>query len=247
VIARSTRAGAWMALLQCACGAQAGAGPAAAPLDLPGHSEATGPQPVSTPDLALRDRDTAEAYGQHVAFDGIAEGLAWPSLDRALAARHPGTGGAVTVQADRSVRVLDVLRAAWAVRDRPVLLQTPDAASVVRVAALGPKGPPAAGAKAGCHVAVFVRSDGSLRVAAPGGPREIAGEHAADVLARSLEAERATCPLRYVAFGAEADDSPWGPVFDLMIAVDRGKSAGDARYVLGQAMHPRAPAAAPAR
>jgi hypothetical protein len=36
-----------------------------------------------------------------------------------------------------------------------------------------------------------------------------------------------------VAFGAESPQAPWGPVFDVLLAVDRAKSAGDARYVLG--------------
>jgi hypothetical protein len=84
---------------------------------------------------------------------------------------------------------------------------------------------------------VFVRPDGSLRVAAPGGPRTIDPDRAADVLARSLEQEQARCAIKYVAVGAESDQSPWGPVFDVLATVDRGKSAGDARYVLGQAMH----------
>ena len=91
----------------------------------------------------------------------------------------------------------------------------------------------------GCHLAVFLRPDGALRVAAPGGPREVRGEHAAESLARSLADERAKCPIKYIAFGAESDAAPWGPVFDVVLAVDQQKSAGDARYVLGQALHAR--------
>jgi hypothetical protein len=84
---------------------------------------------------------------------------------------------------------------------------------------------------------VFLQANGTLRVAAPGGPREVGGEHPAASLARSLAEERAKCAVKYVAFGAESDASPWGPVFDVVLAVDQEKSAGDARYVLGQAMH----------
>jgi hypothetical protein len=69
----------------------------------------------------------------------------------------------------------------------------------------------------------------------------VSGDHPLEALAKALEVERASCPIRYVAFGAESDDSPWGPVFDVMLAVDRAKSAGDARYVLAQAMHPGHP------
>lgn len=236
---RWIRAGvALMALLHCACGPEAMGGRAVAPAALdPASGQGAAPGPA--PDIVLSDRDRALAEGQGIAFDGIAEGLAWPSLGKALAARPAAGSAVVTIQADRNVRVLDVLRAAWTVRDRPVLLQTFDAAAVLRAAPLGAKVVSAAGPASGCHVAVFVRPDGSLRVAAPGGPREITGEHAADALARALEAERATCPIRYVAFGAESDDAPWGTVFDVILAVDRGKSAGDARYVLGQAMRVR--------
>jgi hypothetical protein len=63
----------------------------------------------------------------------------------------------------------------------------------------------------------------------------VGGDRAAESLARSLEQERAKCPIKYVAFGAETDEGPWGPVFDVILAVDRARSAGDARYVLGQA------------
>ncbi len=223
--------------MPCACAAEVVSPPAS-------PAAAAAPLPVpAAPDIELRERDKALARGRLVEFDGVAEGLAWPSLEKALSSgRTPG--GVVTIQADRAVRVLDVLRAAWAARDGAVLVQTPDGSGVLRVESLGPKGPRPPDAGAACHLAVFLRPDGSLRVAAPGGAREIAGDRAPDVLARSLEAERAACPMRYVAFGAESDEAPWGPVFDLIAAVDRDKSAGSgARYVLGQAMHAKPPAA----
>jgi hypothetical protein len=188
--------------------------------------------PVASPDIELLDRDSARTGGKLVAFDGVTEGLAWPSLGKALQVRAAGT---VRIQAARVVRVLDVMRAVWTVRGSNVVVQTEDGAATLRAIPLG--GQAAAGAGVGCHLAVFLRPDGSLRVAAPGGPREVTGEHAVDALSRALEVERASCPIRYVAFGAESDEAQWGPVFDVMLAVDRAKSAGNAKYVLGQAMH----------
>lgn len=224
----------------CACAPEVASAPASPTASA---TAAAAPLPVAaTPDIDLRERDRALARGRLVEFDGVAEGLAWPSLEKALSSGH-SPGGGVTIQADRAVRVLDVLRAAWAARDGVVLVQTPDAAGVLSVEPLGPKGPRPPDAAA-CHLAVFLRPDGSLRVAAPGGATEIAGDQAVDVLVRSLEAERASCPIRYVAFGAESDDAPWGPVFDVIAAVDRDKSAGSgARYVLGQATHAKPPLA----
>jgi hypothetical protein len=64
----------------------------------------------------------------------------------------------------------------------------------------------------------------------------VTGDFRAEALARALEGERAKCPIKYVAFGAESDDVAWGPVFDVLVTVDRDKAAGEARYVLGQAM-----------
>jgi hypothetical protein len=203
--------------------------PADAP---PGVSVPRMPSPplAQSPDVDLRDRESAEARGQHVVFDGVAEGLAWPSLEKALGPRGPGEP--VTIQAARSVRVIDVLRAAWTVRANDVRMQTPDDAGQMRVVRLGARG----AKSAGCHLAVFLREDGSLRVAAPGGPREVGGEHPAESLARALESESARCPIKYVAFGAESDDEAWGPVFDVLVAVDGENAAGEARYVLGQPM-----------
>jgi len=201
--------------------------PAASPALAPRLLPATVP-----PDVDLVARDTAVVRGQRVAFDGLPEGLAWPALDRALSPR--ALGATVTLQASRDVAVVDVLRAAWTARSA-VRLQTPDASGVLRVAELHPKDPRPAGAS-GCHLAVFLRPDGTLRVAAPGGALELGGDHPAESLARSIEVGRAACPIRYVAFGADSDAAAWGPVFDLIVAVDRDRSAGDARYVLGQSM-----------
>jgi len=207
--------------------------PAAPPADAPlgvSMPPALSRPLAQTPDVDLRERDSAEARGQHVVFDGIAEGLAWPSLDKALG--HRAAGDTVTIQAARGVRVADVLRAAWTLRANDVRMQTLDDKGEMHVVNLGAKGPKSAG----CHVAVFLRPDGSLRVAAPGGPREVTGDFRAEALARALEGERAKCPIKYVAFGAESDDVAWGPVFDVLVTVDRDKAAGEARYVLGQAM-----------
>jgi hypothetical protein len=186
------------------------------------------------PDVDLEDPHVALVAGRRVPFDGLAEGLEWPALARAVGARK--AGDVVTIQAAREVPVQDVLRAAWTARVADVHLQSKDASGVMRAVELRARrdgAPPAAG----CHLAVFLREDGSLRVAAPGGPREIAGDRPAEALARSLEDERSRCPIKYVAIGAESDAAAWGPVFDVLVTVDRGRSAGDARYVLGQAMH----------
>ncbi len=63
------------------------------------------------------------------------------------------------------------------------------------------------------------------------------GPDAPSALARALAQERAHCTIRYVAFGADAADAPWSTVFDVAEAIDRDKSAGDARYVLGEPVH----------
>jgi hypothetical protein len=189
---------------------------------------------VGQPDVELRDPRVAIVHGQPVPFDGLEEGLTWPALAKALGPRK--AGDVVTLQVARRVPMEDLLRAAWAVHAADVHVQSLDASGAMRAVELRAKrdGAPAS---PGCHLAVFLRPDGSLRVAAPGGPRDVGGEHAAESLARSLAEERAKCPVKYVAFGSESDAAPWGPVFDVVLAVDQAKSAGDARYVLGQAMH----------
>jgi hypothetical protein len=185
-------------------------------------------------DVELRDPRVAIVHGQSVPFDGIEEGLTWPALRNALGARK--AGDVVTFQVARTVPMEDLLRAAWAVHAADVHVQSLDGSGAMRAVELRARrdGAPTA---FGCHLAVFLQANGTLRVAAPGGPREVGGEHPAASLARSLAEERAKCAVKYVAFGAESDASPWGPVFDVVLAVDQEKSAGDARYVLGQAMH----------
>jgi hypothetical protein len=193
------------------------------------------PLPVSAqPDVELHDPQVAIVRGQSLPFDGIEEGLVWPSLAKAVGPRHAGE--IVTIQVARGVPVEDLERAAWTVRQADVRVQSVDAAGVLHAVELRARRD-VAPLVSGCHLAVFLRADGSLRIAAPGGPREVSGDGPAASLARSLADERARCPIKYVAFGAESDKAPWGPVFDVMLAVDREKSAGDTRYVLGQAMH----------
>jgi hypothetical protein len=189
---------------------------------------------AAQPDVELRSGHVAVVGGRSVAFDGIAEGLAWPALARAVGPRK--AGDVVSIQVARDVPVQDLLRASWTLRAADVRIQSPDAGGVLRAIELRARRD---GTPSGCHLAVFLRPDGSLRVAAPGGPRDVSGENPAQRLARSLEDERSKCPIKYVAFGAESDAASWGPVFDVVVAVDRAKSAGDARYVLGQAMHAR--------
>ena len=220
-----------------ACATSIQAPPTWAPT--PDHAAPASVHPPALPvaaeaDVELRDPHVAIVHGQSVAFDGIEEGLTWPALAKALGPRKPGD--VVIVQVARTVPMQDLLRAAWAVHSADVHVQSLDASGVMRAVELRSRrdGAPAA---SGCHLAVFLQANGTLRVAAPGGPREVGGEQAALSLARSLAEERVKCPLKYVAFGAESDASPWGPVFDVVVAVDQEKSAGDARYVLGQAMH----------
>src|SRR5579883_248476 len=162
---------AWL-LAAAACGGEAGGPPPQAPPS-PGEGAA------SPPDVELRDPGAALVHGQAIAFDGLAEGLAWPALDKAMGPRAPGR--VVSMQVARTEPTVDVLRAAWTLRAADVRVQTLDSGGELRVVELRPKRDDAPAA-AGCHVAVFVRPDGSLRVAAPGGPRAIDAERAADVL-----------------------------------------------------------------
>lgn len=220
-----------------ACGA-----PAAPPAQAPAPAAAETPQapsaelpPAAQPDVDLREPGAAIVRGStRVAFDGIVEGLAWPGLDKAMGPRK--AGDVLTVQVARALPTIELLRAAWTLRQADLRVQSQDASGAMHVVSFGARREGAA-PSAGCHLAVFLRPDGSLRVASPGGPVVLSGDDPAASLARSLEEARRTCSIRYVAFGAETDSSPWGPVFDVILAVDRAKSAGDARYVLGQAMH----------
>jgi hypothetical protein len=191
---------------------------------------------IATPDIDLRGgaKSVALVGSRPVEMDGVAEGLAWPSL-RAATNRKSGDRSPLTIAIGRDVPFGTVLRAVWTLRDADLHLQTPDAAGTMHVLPLHPK--PETAGSAGCHLAVFVAKGGDLRVAYPGGPRAFAGASASADLARVLADARTHCAIRYVAFGAESSDLTWGPVFDVAEAVDREKSAGDARYVLGEPIH----------
>ena len=215
------------------------AGPGTPPAEAPVGSSP--PAAVVAPALAVSTQidvelpapSAAVVHGTPVTFDGIEEGLAWPALDKALPPRK--TGDVLVVQVARGVPTIQLLRAAWTLRKADLHLQSLDAAGTLHAVEIkarrdGPTQP-------GCHLAVFLSPDGSLRVASPGGPVVIKGDDPPASFAASLAAEQAKCPIKYVAFGAESDSAPWGPVFDVMLAVDGQKAAGDARYVLGQAMH----------
>jgi hypothetical protein len=178
--------------------------------------------------VELAEPHAAVVHGTRLVFDGEPRTMAWPALDQALA--QASSSGTLTIQVDRSVPMDDILRVAFALRRGDVRLQSKDATGVLRAVEVRAK---REARQWGCHAAVFVRVDGSLRVASPGGGAIVSGDDATLSLVRSLEHERAQCPIKYVAFGAESDQAPWGPVFDVLVAVDRAKSAGDARYVLG--------------
>ncbi len=219
------------------CGASPGAQAQPAPPAGATTPQATAAEtpPAALPDVDLREPGAAVVRGStRVPFDGLAEGLAWPALDKAMGPRK--TGDAITVQVARSLPTIELLRAAWTLRQADLRVQSQDASGTMHVVQLGARRDSAAPSP-GCHLAVFLQPDGSLRVASPGGPVVVSGDDPPGSLARSIEDARRSCSIRYVAFGAESDASPWGPVFDVIVAVDRAKSAGDARYVLGQAMH----------
>jgi hypothetical protein len=187
----------------------------------------------AAPIVELRGRNAAVVRGQPIAFDGIEEGLAWPALDHAVA-RKTGDRSPIIMGVARDALMRDLLRAAWTLRNGDLELQTPDGLGDTNVVVFRAKPEGAPGG--GCHLAVFVREDGTLRVASASGARGVAGA-GADAMARlvrGLDEARRRCPLRYVAFGAETPDARWGPVFDLVLAVDGARAAGDARYVLAE-------------
>jgi hypothetical protein len=175
--------------------------------------------------------EAAMALGERVAFDGEKEGLAWPALARAVA-KKPPAGGPIVLAAPRDVPTVTVLRAAWTLRAFDLRVETPDSRGTTRQIALPPRRETTGNAT--CRLAAFVTPDGSVRVAAPSGPREFHGERAGERFVRALAAGNAQCPAQYVAFGAEKNDMPWSAVFDLADAVDRAKAAPNARYVLGE-------------
>jgi hypothetical protein len=203
----------------------------------PTQSAPTAPQiPPTHPDIELMSASSAVAFGKHIEFDGIEEALVWPRLAKIV---PDDPTRPLVVQLERDVPIQSLLRAVFTLRARDIRLQSRDDGGVMRVIELKPK--PDAPLQPGsyCHLAVFLKPDGSLRVAAPGGKRDIPQPNAAQKLAQALLAELPLCPIKYIAFGAETNDVPFGPVFDVMLAVDGIKAAGDARYVLGEAIHPQ--------
>jgi len=238
-----------VAALAAACGGelQVGTGGATPASSSSAPLPTVAPLAASAPQIELREPGAATVAGQRVTFDGVAEGLAWPALTKALA-RKAGDTSPVVIQAGREVPVIDLLRATWTFRASDVRLQTLDEKGVMYAVEF--KAKPASATTVDpkqCHLAVFLLPSGALRVASPAGPQEVGGDRPAESLARALEAARQSCPIKYIAFGGETNDMPWGRVFDVIVAVDRAKSAGGARYVLGEALHVApAPSAAPA-
>jgi len=192
--------------------------------------------PVASPiaaapaQITLQAPHVANVGGKTIPFDGIEEGLAWPALEAAVG-RKPGDPTPLVIDVARDVPMVDLERAAWTLRSGDVRVQTPDDRGAVYVIELRAHGAPRAGD--GCHLALFLQPDGTLHVASPGGPQDVTGDRVAESFARGLADTNATCPIRYVAFGAATNGAPWGPVFDVIVAVDRVRAAGDARYVLG--------------
>ncbi len=180
--------------------------------------------------ISLRTPHVATVGGKAVAFDGVEEGLAWPALEAAVA-RKPGDPTPLVIDVARDIPMVDLERAAWTLRSGDVRVQTPDDGGTVYVIELRAHG--ALAATDSCHLAVFLQPDGSLHVASPGGQQDVTGDRAAESFARGLADANATCPIRYVAFGAASSGTPWGRLFDVIVAVDRAKAAGAARYVLG--------------
>jgi hypothetical protein len=221
------------ALAACGGQVQMGADPigaSTAPTSSEPAPEAVSSIAVAPAQISLRTPHVAMVAGKAVPFDGIEEGLAWPALEAAIG-RKPGDATPLVIDVARDVPMVDLERAAWTLRSADVRVQTPDDHGSVYVVEL--RAHPAPGAGEGCHLAVFLQPDGSLHVASPGGPEDITGDRAPESFARGLAEASATCPIRYVAFGAASNGVPWGPVFDVIVAVDRLKAAGDARYVLG--------------
>jgi hypothetical protein len=222
---------AWLLTSAClsACAAPSMPKPAEPVSAAPEPSPAAPPLPVAaSPDVELPELHTALIAGARLVYDGEPHLMAWPALKQSVIALAPHAQR--TMQADRSVPMEDVLRVIFALQREDVRVQSKDATGVLRAVELRAR---QVATKSGCHAAVFVRVDGSLRVASPGGGAVLSGDDATENLVRALEHERAQCPIKYVAFGAESGAAPWGPVFDVLVAVDRAKSAGDARYVLG--------------
>jgi hypothetical protein len=209
-----------------ACGAPP---PVAPPPDTTTGAPAQAPPgPIAQPTVTLLSQDHANVSGALVTFDGEPEGLAWPSLRNAYAAR--GKAARAIVAAPRSARMIDVLRVAWTLRDGGVEFQTLGAGNEVRAIVVGDR-PSARAEGPTCHAAIFVGSDGGLRVAHPGGSSRVPD---LETLLVSLDRSRRTCPIRWIAFGGETPDVFWGAVFDVAVAVDTSHAAQGARFVLGE-------------
>jgi hypothetical protein len=195
--------------------------------------------PVATPDVQLPESHTAIVRGARLAYEGGPGPLPWPALHQALAGLGPRSS--TTLEVDRGVPMKDLQRAAFALDQGDLRVQSKDVTGVLRAIEFGAR----RAGREGCHAAVFVRLDGTIRVASPGGGAVITDDDATEALVRALEREEARCPLKYLAFGAESDQAPWGPVFDVIVAVDRRKSSADVRYTLASAARPDSADAGP--
>lgn len=186
----------------------------------------------ASPDVVFPAAGVPFVRGERVPFDGVTEGLQWPALIKAIG--RP-TSGVVTLEVSREVALLHVLRACWSLGSLDLRVQSRDETGILHAIAL----PKKRGARApkGCHAAVFRRPNGTFHVVAAGGPYEVGGDLPTETLVATLAAESATCPFSYVAFGATSSSMPWGPIFDAVVAIDRAKAVGTARYVLAEPGH----------
>jgi hypothetical protein len=178
--------------------------------------------------VTILGADHANVGGALVTFDGEPEGLVWPSLQKAYAAR--GKGERAIVSAPRSARLIELLRVAWTLKDGGVEVQTLGAGNEVRAIVFGDR-PTTRAEGPTCHAAIFVGQDGAFRVAHPGGSTKVAD---LETLLVSLDRSRRACPIRWLAFGGETPDVAWGAVFDVAVAVDTSHVAQGARFVLGE-------------
>ena len=193
----------------------------------------------ATPNVVLTSASAATVLGKTIEWDGIDEALVWPKLAKALPL-SAGDRSPIVIQIGRDVPIQTLLRAVFTLRAHDLRVQALDDSGKLRVIELKAKRTHKPAGKT-CRLAVFLEPDGSLRVAAPGGGRDILPPSPIATLVQALLEQEGTCPIRYVAFGAESNDVPFGALFDVMVAVDRAKAAGDARYVLGEAIRPPAP------
>jgi hypothetical protein len=184
--------------------------------------------PVGEPAIVLSEPHIATVMGQPVRFDGDSDGLVWPALAHAFVRSSPQP---VVVAVARQAPVVDVLRVGWALRAGDVQIVSKDAHDASHAVLLRAK---PASPTPGCHVALFVREDGAIRFAGPNGSQVVLGDDAVGRVVREVADESSRCPMRFVAFGAESLAEGWGPVFDLILAVDAARAAGDTRYVLGE-------------